>query len=235
MNKKIIATDFDGTFTINRKIPDNTRKNIARWRNAGNYFGFVTGRGTDFFNLLEEMNIDYVDFVIIYNGSLVCDIKGNIIHEDLIDRDMFSILEKEFEKTGDACSYDKVGEDLFYHHYYARYETPDRALQVATVINEKYGDKVTAFVNGDNVNIGVVGSGKAQGVYHILDFYGFSRDAAAVIGDDLNDIEMIKEHNGWAVKTARKEVLEIAPHICENVGDLADILLKENEKSKGAL
>lgn len=229
MNKRIIATDFDGTFLIEGKIPPNTEKNIARWRNAGNYFGFVTGRGVDFFETLKKYGVGYADFVIVYNGALVCDIKGNIIHEDLIERDTFRLIEKELEKYDDAIFIDKTGEELFYHQYYAEYNSPERALEIAAIVNVKFSDKVTAFVNGRHVNIGAKGSGKAQGVYHILDFYGFPRDAAAAVGDDFNDLEMIKEHNGWAVETARKEILAQAPHICKNVGDLAEKLLGEKK------
>lgn len=228
MNKRIIATDFDGTFYIHGQIPENTEKAIARWRNAGNYFGFVTGRGADFFKTLEAKGVTYADFVIVFNGALVCDIKGNIIHEDLMDRETFSMIEKELEKYPDYVYIDRTGDDLFYHQYYAEYVDAERALEIAKIINDKFGDKVTAFVNGQHVNIGAKGSSKSQGVYHILDFYGFDHDAAAVVGDDYNDLQMIKDHKGWAVANGREEVKKEASHICENVGDLAEKLLSGN-------
>lgn len=227
MKKRIIATDFDGTFYVHGQVPEGTRESIERWRMVGNYFGFVTGRGRDFANTLKDIGVDYADFIIVYNGSLICDMQGNVIHEEFIDRETYAALENEMSCYDDVVGFSHVGEELLYHHYYAQFPSSEKALEVAEYINGKYGSKITAFVNGPHVNIGVIGSGKAQGVSRILEHYGFDSGAAAVVGDDFNDLEMIMYHNGWAVENARAEVLAAAPHICKSVGDLADILLNE--------
>lgn len=223
--KKLIATDFDGTFFRNGRIASEDAEGVRLWRAAGNKFGFVTGRGTDFFGTVKESGIE-ADFIILYNGALIADAAGNVIYEDFIDRETFSALEKFFEKSPDVCSFGRAGEALCYHQYYARYDTPERALEVAAEVNRIFGDKVTAVVNYHHINIGAKGTGKAEGVSRILEYYGLQPDEAAAVGDDFNDIAMLRAHNGWAVDSARDEIKQCVSHICAGVGALALELLQ---------
>ena len=105
------------------------------------------------------------------------------------------------------------------------------ALEAAAEINELYGDRITAFVNGIHVNIGAKGTGKSQGVAFILDYYGFGADEGAAVGDDRNDLQMILDHDGWTVDTACDEIKAKAPHICGGIGDLVKTLLDNNRIS----
>ena len=105
-------------------------------------------------------------------------------------------------------------------------------MAAAAEVNRLFGDRVTAFVNGEHVNIGKKGSGKAQGVRDALAYFGFAPEEAAVFGDDFNDLEMITALDGWAVATARPEVLAKAPHVCASIGDAAAQFLKENHWSE---
>ena len=225
--KKLIATDFDGTFFRNGKVDPEDAEGVRLWREAGFKFGFVTGRGTDFFGTVKELGID-ADFIILYNGALIADAAGNVIYEDFIDRETYSALEKFFEKSPDVCSFGRAGEALRYHQYYARYETPQRALEVAAEVNRIFGEKVNAVVNYHHINIGAKGTGKAEGVSRILEYYGFLPDEAAAVGDNFNDIAMLKAHNGWAVDSARDEIKRCVSHTCAGVGALALELLHRN-------
>ena len=224
--KRLIATDFDGTFFKNGKVAPEDAEGVRLWRAAGNKFGFVTGRGKDFFGTVKELGIE-ADFLILYNGALIAEPDGGVIYEDFIDRDTFLSLEKFFEKSPDVCSYGKAGEALRYHQYYARYETPERALAVAAEVNRIFGDKVTAVVNYHHINIGAKGTGKAEGVSKILEFYGYLPDEAAAVGDDYNDIAMLTLHRGWAVDSARDEIKRCVSHTCPGVGALALELLSK--------
>ena len=103
---------------------------------------------------------------------------------------------------------------------------------MAAEVNRLFGDRVTAFVNGEHVNIGKKGSGKAQGVLDALAYFGWQPAEAAVFGDDFNDLEMITALDGWAMATARPEVLAKAPHVCESIGEAAAQFNKENHWSE---
>ena len=224
--KQLIATDFDGTFIKHGVIDPEDRAVIAQWRRSGRYFGFVTGRGLDFLQTIRDLDVE-ADYLLIYNGAMLALPDGTVLKEYRIPRPDFERLADFFRAIPDACAHDEPadGQEIF-HQYYARFETPERALEAAEEANRRFGDRVTAFVNGEHVNIGKKGSSKAQGVFDALAYYNLPRDAAAVFGDDYNDIEMITVHKGWAVASARPEVLAAAPHICKRIGDTARALME---------
>lgn len=228
--KKLIATDFDGTFIRGGVIDPGYHTDIRAFREAGGLFGFVTGRGTDFFDTIRELGVT-ADYLLLYNGSLMALPDGTVVKEYLIPRETFAALESFFAADPAVCAFDKTGNEPFYRHYYARYDTPELALAAAAEVNRLYVDRVTAFVNGVHVNIGKKGSGKTQGVRDALTYFGLKEEEAAVFGDDFNDLDMITALNGWAVNTARPEVLAKAPHVCESVAAQAKIFLSERNRS----
>ena len=225
--KRLIATDFDGTFCRRGQIDPGCRTAIRAFRQSGGLFGFVTGRGGDFPETVKALDLT-VDFFCLYNGSLLALPDGTAVKEYRIPRAVFTALEAFFAVSPDVCSFDKATDAPDYPHYYARYETPERALAAAEEVNRLFGDHIEAFVNGEHVNIGKKGSGKTQGVRDALSYFGLSEAEAAVFGDDFNDLDMIVSLNGWAVSSARPEVLQKAPHVCESVGAQARIFLREN-------
>ena len=229
--KRLIATDFDGTFIRRGAIDPGYDTAIRAFRAAGGLFGFVTGRGTDFFRTAEEYGVT-ADFFCLYNGSLLALPDGTPVKEYRIPRATFAELEAFFADSPEVCSFDRATDAPDYPHYYARYGTPELALAAAEEVNRLYGDRVTAFVNGEHVNIGKKGSRKTQGVRDALAYFGLKEENAAVFGDDFNDLDMIVSLNGWAVASARPEVLAKAPHVCESVSAQADVFLSENHWRK---
>ena len=227
----LIATDYDGTFCRNGQIDPKYRTSICDFRRAGGLFGFVTGRGTDFFRTVKEQGVT-ADFFCLYNGSLLALPDGTTVKEYRIPREDFTALEAFFAASSTARYFDRATDAPYYPHYYATYGTPELALAAAEEVNRLYGDRVTAFVNGVHVNIGKKGSSKTQGVLDALDWFGLPKESAAVFGDDFNDLDMIVSLNGWAVSSARPEVLAKAPHVCEGVGAAAAQFIKENHWSK---
>ncbi|MBQ6265733.1 MAG: HAD family phosphatase [Clostridia bacterium] len=226
MDKRLIATDFDGTLFINGEIPACVREAIDLWRADGRYFGIVTGRGEDFFDKVKEIKLP-VDYFIIYNGSMIADKEGNVISERFISPDIYAELEKVFSGYGDTEYYSRADGNA-QHHYYATFNSVERALEVKEDIDAVFGDKLAVFVNGRHVNIGAAGTGKAQGVNIVLEHFALPCDSAAVVGDDYNDLEMIKTFDGWAVESGKPDVVSQAPHICKDVGNLALMLLNNS-------
>ena len=224
---RLIATDFDGTFIRRGGIDPGYHTSIRAFRQAGGLFGFVTGRGTDFLETVKELGVT-ADFFCLYNGSLLALPDGTPVKAYRIPRSDFTALEAFFAASPDVRSFDRATDASDYPHYYARYDTPEQALAAAEEVNRLFGGRVTAFVNGEHVNIGRKGSGKTQGVRDALAYFGLKEENAAVFGDDFNDLDMIVSLNGWAVSSARPEVLARAPHVCESVSAAAARFIKEN-------
>jgi hydroxymethylpyrimidine pyrophosphatase-like HAD family hydrolase len=225
MNREImlIASDYDGTLNQGGRIDAHTRNAINQWREAGRYFGVVTGRALDFFDTAAQQNLPF-DFLILYNGSLVVSRDRTVIFQSMIPTETLIALENAMAEYDDAVSFQKFGGKPE-PHYYASFETPERALQVQAELEGVFADKVRIFVNGPHINIGNPGTGKAQGVSIILRHFSLPADGAAVVGDDYNDLEMILAHNGWAIETGKPDVVAKAPHTCKSVGDLIESLL----------
>jgi hypothetical protein len=228
--KKLIATDFDGTFLRNGVIDPGYHTAIRDFRKAGGLFGFVTGRGTDFFDTIREYGVT-ADYLLLYNGALLALPDGTVVKESLIPRETYAALEAFFAAIPDTCEYGRAGEAAFYHQYFAWYDTVGRSVEVAAEAERIFGDRVAVLVNGHHINIVKKGCGKARGVRDALDYFGLREAEAAVFGDDFNDLDMITALDGWAVKTARPEVLAKAPHVCESVSAQAKIFLSENQQS----
>ncbi len=201
MKKQLIATDFDGTFYRNGRIDPLDREAVAAWRAHGGLFGFVTGRGLDFLETARGLGLE-ADFFLVYTGALLALPDGTKVKEYRIPAADFAALARHFAALPDAEHFDKPNGSPFYYQYYATFPTPARALEAAAEVNRLFGG-VTAYVNGPHVNIGKKGCGKTQGVFDALAYFGLPRDAAAVFGDDYNDMDMIASHGGWAVDTAQ--------------------------------
>ena len=83
---KVIGSDFDGTITTNKVILDSTRKAIKKFRDNGNVFVIVTGRSVPKFKEgIEKYNIDFFDYVICANGSIVLDKNLNCIEKNVMN------------------------------------------------------------------------------------------------------------------------------------------------------
>ena len=84
---KLIATDYDGTLNYNG-VGTETIEAIRKWRQAGNAFGVVSGRGPDF--IPELMNI---------LGSVVYQrVVRNIIDDCLEEDSVKNVLYEEIKQ-----------------------------------------------------------------------------------------------------------------------------------------
>ncbi len=224
MKKMLIATDYDGTLNRNGVIDEETRAAIDRWRADGRYFGVVTGRDVDFYDLAKEKLLPF-DYLIVCNGCLILSQEKDILYESLIPADTFAELEKAMARYDDAVFF-SGSDGKPRHHYYATFPSAERALEVRQALLPAFGDRVSVFVNGPHVNIGNKGTGKTEGVGFMLRRYSLPPDAAAVVGDDYNDLDMILTYQGWAVDSGKPDVLRKAPHVCRSVGDMIRRLME---------
>ena len=79
--KKIIATDYDGTLTIDG-IPPRVIEAIEKFRAEGNLFGVVTGRDKigSYKAFAKDKRFGF-DFILALNGAMAMDADGNVLYE----------------------------------------------------------------------------------------------------------------------------------------------------------
>ena len=97
------------------------------------------------------------------------------------------------------------------------FESLETAQNAADILNKKYGDVIFAQKNTVSLDIVIAGMNKAKGVENLLKVMNWDAKAY-VIGDESNDLPMIRHFGGYTVATAKDFVKREASAIFESVG-----------------
>lgn len=97
------------------------------------------------------------------------------------------------------------------------FENPEAAQNATEMLNDRFGEWIFAQKNTHSVDIVVAGMNKAQGVENLLKICDW-RGKTYVIGDESNDLLMIRHFGGFTVATAKDFVKNEATQIFDSVG-----------------
>ena len=100
------------------------------------------------------------------------------------------------------------------------FTSPEDTAQAAQIINRKYGTEVFAQKNTHSVDIVAAGINKAQGVENLLRVMNWQGARVFVIGDESNDLPMIRHFGGYTVYSAKDFVKHEATEIFDSVGEM---------------
>ena len=103
------------------------------------------------------------------------------------------------------------------------FESSEEAQEVADFLNEKFGDVIFAQKNTRSLDIVIAGINKASGVENLLRVCNWD-GKIFVIGDESNDLPMIKKFGGYTVSTAKDFVKREATEIFDSVGAMLNRL-----------
>lgn len=240
---KIIATDYDGTLSYNGKISDEDKKAIHKFREAGNKFGIVTGRDVDLAQWIKQENGLEFDFVICCTGGVIQNGEGEIIYQTKgkIEPFIYDLISKAKELNaygfaiGDMllkCIVDIKGKiplqlDALkeFTHANTGFIKDENATLFAKYVNDNYSDKISAHQNGTAVDMPPAYVSKVTGIYEYAKL--FDNPEIYAVGDNINDIPMIKEFCGFAVSNAREEVKLNAKHQCDRICDMIEYIMED--------
>ena len=238
---KLIASDFDGTLCRGGPLTQIDRDAISKWRKDGNIFGLVSGRATigliweqeaikfefdflagasgghvvgadkeDLFAYTcDNEKIQRLAMFIRENGGLSCGVALPRNHVDLYNRNHPELdveLMKNIPYTTQMNTY---------------FATEDEARIFVEKVNKEFVGEFTAHQNGGCVDIPPYGISKAVGIAKVAEIFGIAEKDIITIGDNYNDIPMIKAFNGAAVQNAKPEVKEAAKVV---VNDFAELI-----------
>ena len=241
---KIIASDYDGTFNHNG-IDDNKRNAVSRWRNEGNLFGIISGRGyPSLKDIVDSKPFEY-DFLICNNGAVIYDDKEVIVFEtrrdgsyarplieDMfkwgcpmanIDKDIPVYLKNSISADVGEYTLDTMPEITYFNQISTYLDTVDEATVVVKKIEEKYSDILTPLQNGNCIDIVPNGVNKAQGIYALLKLVNATYDDVIAVGDNINDTHMIAEFRSYAMENAVDSIKAIADDIVSDVTEIIAI------------
>ena len=97
------------------------------------------------------------------------------------------------------------------------FETVEQAQFAADLLNRKYGEQIFAQRNTHSLDIVTAGINKGAGVAKLLELWNY-RGEVFVIGDEANDLPMIKRFSGYTVATAKDFVKREAVAVFDSVG-----------------
>lgn len=99
------------------------------------------------------------------------------------------------------------------------FETPEEAYSAAKMLNKKFGEAIYAQKNTHSVDIVAKGINKSAGVENLLRVMKWKAETY-VIGDESNDLPMIRDFGGYTVATAKDFVKREAKTVFYSVGNM---------------
>lgn len=240
----IIASDFDGTLN-HHGISEADKNAIEKFRQAGNKFGLVTGRDLEqtlwVIYDLKKANLA-VDFVICCTGAVRLTGDGKLIRATKQKAGKYLNEILEYARTLELGSF-RVSDELVVCHADPRasIEQPFSAISQITqanawFINEEdagkflqyvrknHADDISIYRNGGSIDMPPVGVSKVSGIYEYA--RQFENPKIVTVGDNVNDIPMLVEFDGYAVSNARDEAKDAAKHHCNRISDMINEIMK---------
>ena len=241
---KIIGSDYDGTLTHGGFGPEKIEA-IRKWQAAGNRFGVISGRNHEFLaKLPAETGIDF-DFLIAYNGGMIFTPDGRIVHGTVCENveirpfitqlfawgcDFVHLCGDTYYKVWRTEKLRKEGGFLFAEvpeidHFYqisVQLKTEAEAAEIVKLVDGKYGDRLTPLLNGLCIDIVPKGVNKAFGLENVCRYYGATHDDVIAVGDNLNDMDMIRAFRSYAMETGAEALKKAASFTTKGIEDLIE-------------
>lgn len=253
-----LASDYDGTFKQNNTISDYDLEAIRRLRSRGGKFGLVTGRGPGQLKEEFSAFSFTLDFLIACTGALILDGQGSTLFCRPLNQELIPGLFEQARAQGAVlyglCTKNLhrrlyVDPVLAQTPKFKAFPLPHGSLEdtlndgpalslfimgptnedsfgIYQSLSETYRDHFSFHYNKGSIDVTAPGINKAQGIKTL----GSLRPEAElyVIGDALNDLEMIRAFNGFCVTNSSPEILEAASMRFESVGSCLDFLMEKN-------
>lgn len=230
--RKMVVSDYDGTFYLNEKgIVENINK-INKFREKDNLFVIATGNNWRHFKkVVEKYNINY-DYLILDQGACIVDNQDNLLKASCMDYNICKKLIKEISiinKKYKLCSpYEEIEtiEENSITKISLDFVDLQEALDFTKNINKKYGEYVNAYTMiFEEINIVEIVSSetdKNQSIKFIINKEKILKSDVYTIGNGYNDISMIQNFNGYCMKNSVNELLEVCKNQVETVAELID-------------
>lgn len=225
---KLLACDYDNTLnTFGIEMSMNIEY-IKKFLNKGNIFVLNTGRGYE--SIKREINkykIPYT-YLACYDGSIIFDNKGEIIYCNDLPKEIGKriIQLKEENKMLEIEPIYYQNKLIFYTLSLKIVERPfllelekiclmnNLAYEIYKVFTRYY-----FYVHSKDNN-------KAKVVEILASREQIAKEDIYTIGDNSNDLEMIKQFNGYTLPWGKKEVKEHSQDICISVASLIKKITK---------
>lgn len=250
-NKKLFATDFDGTFNqYPNGVTEECLKAVSDFRKEGNIFGIITGRSYENTNDIRRHYAKYCDFMACMTGAYVEASDGSVIINTEGDGNaLFPILEAimQFEcryllyndgkhsfaidvskpLTAESAEYREILNHSTFSQVNAGLCDNGQIAKLSDKLMSLWKDKISIHVNGTCLDIPPAGVSKGAAVGKIAEYFGVSKDNIYTAGDNDNDLSMISAYHGFTLPYGSEKCRENAEGIYGDVGEMLRAVMGE--------
>lgn len=242
---KLLVCDYDNTLYINSldrwSLIINV-KAINKFRSAGNKFMIATGRPYNSITKeIHKHNIP-IDYLSCCDGSLIFK-KNHQIKEEVIDDkiwDFLSNLQKMYSEmdniniTSNNSLTKTEDRNTFIECDFLLRDTK-RMKDIIDIIENAFpGIAALPFTykNETRLYVRKKGISKSTSIDYVNSFLSIDKKNIFTIGDHLNDLEMLRDFNGFKMLWGKKELDEHVLGRYFLVSDLIDDIIKEKVKRR---
>ena len=195
---KLLVSDYDNTFSYN--IEENIKK-VNKFM-KDNIFVIATGRSYESYITQKELYNINSNYLIINHGATILK-KDKIIYNQYIN----NLEEIKPYLRLDKCEVNYYGYKNNITKVMLNYKDKTDALEVFNLMKSK---DIKAFLFADGYSVEIVSSkvDKANAIKYIAKLENITD--IYTIGDNYNDIEMIKNFKGYCMKNSVDEVKKYA-------------------------
>ena len=233
-SKKLLVSDYDGTFYINDLDIKKTIDNINNFRKLNNLFVIATGRSyIDLKEKIDRYKIPY-DYLILNHGALLLSKELTVIKSFFLDEEQVkSIINYANKKdVSDIILIDNsrknVNTTLYIVTIMLKLYGVDEAREIKSYIDSNYTNIKSYFICEDSHYLVEVVSNKASKstmIKEIIKIEDVKTTNTYTIGDGINDIDMIKKYNGYRVKNSCEELVSVTNKCVDNINELLEEII----------
>ncbi len=221
---------------------------IRQWQRQGNKFGLVTGRNLHLVRIGLAGYEIRLDFCVALNGAVVFDGEGReLFWAEMPRKAIHALWEHEISREspyvmalqGDATfvkwndpkwqdplqqeglrevSPEEAKEIPHILQMCFSAKSPARAEELAGDLCDRFAGLLSAEANLSYVDVCAAGNNKGTGLAHLQEKMGWEKLPLYVVGDDRNDVSMIRRFHGFAMESGNAEVKAIAGQVVPSVG-----------------
>ena len=227
---KILGSDFDNTLYF-LDDEEKTRKNIEavkRFIAKGNIFCIITGRTyLEIKEDLTKLGLPYT-YLVCADGALIFDSTDYCLKKINLDRKIVEETVKILKENG----YDPYLEDGYnittnpddcikVSSLYAT--TKEDGIRIAELISKEL--KVYTYASRKHVNVNNPLNDKKQAILRLAEVANLNPTEFHVIGDDVNDYEMLEAFNAAIVERHNPMLDKLNLPVYKTLADYIDYLM----------
>lgn len=249
----IFASDYDGTLNQNGVSSEDIEA-IIDFRRRGHLFGMATGRSIGSIQGEIDKFAFPVDFIIGNNGGAIQNTLGETVFlqtiptnlvskviEHLMTYDIYVYggndgfnlgvkqirINPDFKPTMKTIDFDEVFAQNKVAVMFAFFANEKDACQCVQELNVMFKGELSCFSNKGYIDIGTYGISKKSGIDFLVNHLEIDAEIH-VIGDEYNDLPMIKGFRGYTVESGSDEVKGFASRVFPTVADALKHALNSN-------